>query len=133
MPKPRKVVEASVPAHDGGVAERLTKYRKLRGLTQTQLAEKVGVTRYLIAHCEKGRTHLTDELIVRLAVALRVTPDDLLGFSKTTQAVDRPPSVRLVRRMQRIAELTTVNQKAILRTIDSFLDGAESNNNQRRH
>src|SRR4030042_2027433 len=110
MPKPRKVVTSSLSTHDGDVGETLVRYRKLRGLTQAQLAEKVGVTRYLIAHCEKGRTHLTDELIVRLATALRVTPDDLLGFAKDSSAVDTPPSVRLVRRMQRITQLSTVDQ-----------------------
>jgi len=128
MPKPRKAALSPLSSHNGRVGEILAKYRKLRGLTQTELAEKVGVTRYLLAHCEKGRTRLTDELIVRFAVALHTTPDALLGFSKANHLVDKPPSVRLVRRMERITRLAAVDQKAILRTIDSFLEGAESHN-----
>jgi transcriptional regulator with XRE-family HTH domain len=125
MPKPRKNPLPTLTTHGENTGARLIKFRKLRGLTQTQLAEKVGVTRYLLAHCEKGRTRLTDDLIVRFAIALHITPDELLGFSKTRHPIDKPPNVRLIRRMQRITRLPTADQKAILRTIDSFIAGSE--------
>ena len=53
MPKPRKAALSPLATHNGKVGETLAKYRKLRGLTQTQLAEKIGVTRYLLAHAKR--------------------------------------------------------------------------------
>jgi transcriptional regulator with XRE-family HTH domain len=128
MPKPRKYALPPLTDNPRGVSHRITKYRKLRGLTQKQLAEKIGITRDLLSNCEQGRSRINDELIIRFAHALHVSPDELLGFSKDNHAMDDPPNVRFVRRMLRIAKLSAVDQKAILRTIDSFLQGAESRN-----
>ena len=97
--------------------------RKERGLTQSQLAEKVGITRNLLANYEMGRTHLTDESIILIAKALNVSTDQLLGIREPSE-VTQVPSVRLVRRMQKIAQLPQPEQKAILKTIDTFLKGA---------
>jgi transcriptional regulator with XRE-family HTH domain len=117
--------------HTESAPTRITKYRKLRGLTQKQLADKIGITRSLLSRYESGITRINDDLIVRFALALRISTDELLGLSKNKPGLDDPPNVRFVQRMQRIAQLSTVNQKAILRTIDSFLEGAESHNKKR--
>jgi transcriptional regulator with XRE-family HTH domain len=131
MPQPRKhrVPPTAVRTHP--VTETLVRYRKLRGLTQKQLADKVGITRDMLASYELGRARLDDELVVRLAVALGVSADALLGLAEASYEKDKP-SLRIIRRVQRIERLPPMDQKVILRTIDSFLDGAESNNNKRR-
>jgi transcriptional regulator with XRE-family HTH domain len=126
MPRPLKYPLPPIPVRTESASIRIAKYRKLHGLTQKQLADKIGITRSLLSRYESGITRLNDDLIVRFALALRISTDELLGLSKNKPGLENSPSIRFVQRMQRIARLSTVNQKAILRTIDSFLDGAES-------
>ena len=61
----------------------LKKYRKIRGLTQRELAEKVGVTQQYIASIEKiNRTKSpTLDVIAKLSIALRVCPYYLINFN----------------------------------------------------
>lgn len=48
----------------------LTRLRIRRGLTQQQLAERVGTTQSSIARLEHGKTKPTLETLARIAVAL---------------------------------------------------------------
>lgn len=52
--------------------------RKKAGLTQGELAEKVGVKRLTIWAYESGRRKPNQEMLERLAVALNCTVADLL-------------------------------------------------------
>ena len=61
------------------VGTRISRFRRERGLTQKQLADKVGVERFVISHYEHGRYCPGILYLVRLAGALGVTADELLG------------------------------------------------------
>ncbi len=57
--------------------------RRLRveaGLSQTQLAEKVGVSLKTVGNWERGETAITLEDAYNCAVALDCTPNDLCGW-----------------------------------------------------
>ena len=56
------------------VATRLKHFREQRGMTQEQLAAKVGISRAYLARIETARHHLTVPMLERLAKALRVKP-----------------------------------------------------------
>jgi len=61
--------------------ERLRAIRNLRGLTQDKLAELSGVTQANISDIETGDVKSpTGETIVKLAEALGITTDHLLGY-----------------------------------------------------
>lgn len=49
-------------------------------LSQKELAEKVGVAQNTIAQYEKGTTKTSLEILVNLALVLKVTTDYLLGL-----------------------------------------------------
>jgi transcriptional regulator with XRE-family HTH domain len=56
----------------------LKKYRRIAGLSQTQLAKKSGVDVTLISRLERGeRQRASYESIVRLARALNLEPEEL--------------------------------------------------------
>jgi len=59
--------------------ERLKVAREMRGLNQRQLGERLGVPPSSIAHFEGGRRKPSFENLHRLAGALEVTTDYLLG------------------------------------------------------
>ena len=105
------------------IALRIKKVRKLRGLTQKELADRIGITRDILASYESGRAHLNDDVIIRFAIALQVSSDELLGLDQRESLAGPTPNVRIVKRMQKIQELPVADQKAILRTIDTFLRG----------
>jgi len=56
----------------------LRKIREKRGMTQTALAERVGVHRVTIAYLESGARQPSMDLLQRLAKVLKVKVADLL-------------------------------------------------------
>lgn len=72
--------------------ENLIQLRKLNGLTQEDLAEKVGVTRQSIAKWEAGQSQPDLERACLLAEALGVTLDDLAHFDPSANlGLSAPP------------------------------------------
>lgn len=124
MPKPKKNPLPPLAVEIGKVGRRIVKVRKLRGFTQKELADRIGITRDILASYESGRAHLNDEMIIRFSIALRISADELLGLKKSDYFDNEPPNIRLIRRMLQIQELTQLDQKSIIRTIDNFLRGA---------
>ena len=53
--------------------------RKAKGLSQDQLAKMIGVTQGAVAQWENGLTHPSFEVLPKLAAALGVTVDELIG------------------------------------------------------
>ena len=60
--------------------ERLKKIRKRKGLTQTQLAEKIGISYQLISYYETGRHTPSMVVLEWLCQALGVSASELLEF-----------------------------------------------------
>jgi transcriptional regulator with XRE-family HTH domain len=58
-------------------------WRKAKGLTQEQLAERVGVTPGTISQLETGRINYTQPLLEKLAEEFRCSPGDLLNVDPT--------------------------------------------------
>lgn len=71
---------AMEPLH--ALPETLFALRLRAGLTQSQLAERCGLTMHWISHFECGRRTPNVANLIRLADALGVTTDQLLGRSK---------------------------------------------------
>ena len=57
----------------------LADIRIKKGMTQTELAEACGVTQKTISALEVNRRNPSYELLIRLAGALAVTVDELIG------------------------------------------------------
>ncbi|MEQ8514365.1 MAG: helix-turn-helix transcriptional regulator [Chromatocurvus sp.] len=71
---PGKVVDALM---DGGNAVKV--WRGYRGLSQQQLATASGISQAYLAQIELGKREGTVDVYRRLAAALTVTMDDLVG------------------------------------------------------
>lgn len=105
------------------MGKRIARLRKERGYTQVELAEKIGITQKLISDYERDKLRLHSEMVLHFSLALEVSADELLGVKKSKK--DRAkPSLRLLRRLQKISELSQTQQRALLQTIDTFLKGA---------
>lgn len=60
------------------IGQRIRKMRKAHGLSQEELAEKVGISTTHMSHIETGNTKLSLPVLVALSMALGVRTDDLL-------------------------------------------------------
>jgi transcriptional regulator with XRE-family HTH domain len=56
---------------------RIRAYRKLKGFTQEGFAKELGVSVSIIGEIERGNRLPTTDLIVRIAVALKISVEDL--------------------------------------------------------
>lgn len=83
-------------------AERLKVVREEKGLSQTELAAKTGLQPSAVSHFESGRRSPSFDNLRRLADALNVTIDYLLGRSNQREAVG-PASDLLFRNYERLS------------------------------
>ena len=103
--------------------QRLARIRKERGLTQVELAEKVGTIQAVISAHERDKVRLHADLLAKVAKTLRVSADDLLGLNGNGD-IDERPSLKFLRRIQKIESLPDHQQRALIQTIDNYLKGA---------
>jgi len=127
MPKKSRLELTPVSFGDDTLGLRLARIRKERGLTQVAIAERTGLTQVLVSDYERGRLRLSAEMAVRFAEALGISTDDLLRSHKKKVAATpaQQPSLKLLRRMERIEGLPLYRQRALLTTIDQFLAAAD--------
>ena len=72
-----------------GIGEALKDWRKIRGLSQWDLADKSGVGYASIARIETGRQDPTVSMLTRLAEALGIRLVDLLTRPKASRQAHR--------------------------------------------
>jgi len=102
--------------------ERLQNIRKVRGLTQVQLAEAAETTQRAISYYETEAGFPPAPAIIGLAKALHVTTDELLGLKppKVAPVEDDSEARRQWKRFQMISTLPERDQKAVVRLIHSL-------------
>jgi hypothetical protein len=80
----------------------------------------MGITRKQITDYETGRARMNDEMVVRFALALKVSTDQLLGL-KDFDDTNAIPSLRITRRLRELDQLPEQKRKAILKTLDDLI------------
>lgn len=102
-----------------GFGERLARLRAQRGLSQLELAERLGVSRRVIAYYEAESDQPPGALLVDLVKALKVSADELLGIKPVS---DRVPikTARLRKRLTKVEELPPGDQRTVLKLVDAL-------------
>lgn len=62
-------------------ASNLKVIRELKGISQAELGERIGVSQQMIFQLEKGFRTLSVPMLVNISNALDCTPNDILGFN----------------------------------------------------
>jgi transcriptional regulator with XRE-family HTH domain len=112
------------------LGQRVARLRKERGYTQVELAEKIGIIQEIVSNYERDRLRMHAEMVARFACAFGVSADMLLGLTEKngvnggrhTAKVPR----RLLRRVEQLARLSAQDQRALLKTIDRYVKGAQA-------
>jgi transcriptional regulator with XRE-family HTH domain len=102
------------------IGRRLSRLRKERGFTQIELAEKAGTIQAVISSYECGRVRPHAAMVGRLAQALDVTADEVLGLAAAQAQKANGVSRRVLRRMHLLERFPAHDQKAVLKFIDAL-------------
>jgi len=98
-------------------AERLINIRKEKKMSQQELANKVGIHANVLGRYERGEARPFVDMAVKLAQALGVSTDYLLG--NTHLNID----TNILKKIEDISKLPEENKKQLLDMIDYFILG----------
>ncbi len=124
MPRVSKLKLPPLNLGKESLGQRIARFRKLKGYTQVQLADKIGLTQVLISDYERDKIRPHPEMIIRFSMALEVSSDHLLGLKEPKDA-GHTHSLKVLRRIKNIEELPASQQKVLFQIIDTFLKGAK--------
>ena len=103
------------------LGQRIAERRKALGITQTQLAEVLGIAQQTMAHYEGGVARIAVESLRTLAHTLDVSMEELVGDADPKRAAKRGPAPRIQRQLEQLQQLPKIKQQAILQVLDSVL------------
>lgn len=109
----------TLQTNDVTVGKKIAKIRKLQGLTQEELATKMGIKRTTLANYETGRIRVYDSMLKAFALVLKVSADELLGLSLKAGYLDT--NLSLVKKLNSIEKLPARQKAALLNTINAYL------------
>ena len=101
------------------LGKRIAERRKAQGLTQVELAERLGVSQQTLAHYEVGRLRVAVAMLPVLARELAVPVEDLVGVPVTKGK--RGPAPKLQRQIEQIQKLPRSRQRFVMQMLDTVL------------
>ena len=100
--------------------ERLARLRKARGYTQTELGEILDLSQRMMTYYEREDGRPPAHLLGRMAEALGVSVDELLGL-KPVADKPAPRNTRLWRKLREIEKLPAGDRQAVIKLVDGML------------
>jgi len=116
VPRPKRIVLSKQE-----IGQRVKVLRKEQGMTQVELAEALGTHQTSLSQIERGVRGVGVQHVLKLARALKVSPDKLLIPTKPG-GTSAPRNDKLLRRVRRIEKLPLEHQEAVVKMLDAFLD-----------
>lgn len=105
------------------LGSRIAQLRREQNLTQQQLAELLGTAQQQVASYEVARLKVPVSMLPRLARALGVSLEALIG--ETESPAKRGPTPKLQRHMERITQLPKPKQRFVLEMLETVLAQAD--------
>jgi transcriptional regulator with XRE-family HTH domain len=118
LPRPSKIRVISYKE----IGQRVRGIRLANDLTQAELAKLLGTSQTALSELERGNRGLTVQQVVKLARALGVTPNDVLGEGKRDRTQKRPRDARVLRRLYRLEQLPEAQRLAVLKVLDGIIE-----------
>ncbi len=125
MPRKSKLDLPQLDLGQETLGQRIARLRVERGLSQAELGKKMGLTPGLISDYERERIRPYPEMTVRFAMAYDISTDELLGIKSSKIKDGYKPSPKILRRLKKIEELPSSQQKFLLRAVDTIIKGIE--------
>lgn len=103
---------------------RIAQFRKEQNITQTQLAEILGIAQQTLAHYEVGRLRASVSMLPIMARALSVSIEELIGEQAEDSKGKRGSTPRLEQQLSQIAQLPKMKHKFVMEMLDTVLQQA---------
>jgi transcriptional regulator with XRE-family HTH domain len=101
---------------------RLAAVRTARGMSQAGFAERVGLSREMVAYYERRARNPTADFVQRAAAVLGVSADELLGVEPLHKDRNKPgPPSGLDQRMEQVRNLPRSEQLYVIKFLDQVL------------
>jgi transcriptional regulator with XRE-family HTH domain len=112
---------------DESFGERLRRLRSAKGYTEAELGQAVGTSHRMIAYYEIQGGNPPADVLVKLARALDVSADVLLGLAaeKRKPAASGPEDLRLMRKLRQVKQLPARDRRSVLQLIDALVEREE--------
>jgi transcriptional regulator with XRE-family HTH domain len=102
------------------LGERIAEARQVAGLSQLQLAEKLGVTQQMVGYLERQPVAVRPELLLQLSEALGVPLGELLGQTSKPQR-STGPTGKMRQLFTAASRLPRSQQEKILAILQPFI------------
>jgi transcriptional regulator with XRE-family HTH domain len=103
---------------DSAVGHEIRRHRRLAGLTQKDVAARIGVTGAQFHRYETGATRITTGRLIGIAAALNIRPDTLLAAASTAEAeqplVSSNASQEIIDLVQMFASIDPQHRSALV-------------------
>ena len=120
MPRPRsKRTRRPHSKEDTGLGARLRVLRKERGLSQVELAERMGLNQQMVSFYEKGIVRIPARELIKMAGILRASLKEFV--SSNGEATNGAKSRKVLKLVERIESLPPREQKAVLLVLEGVL------------
>ncbi|MDY7596175.1 S24 family peptidase [Streptococcus suis] len=100
------------------IGQKIKDFRKLAGMTQTDLAQRLETTKQTISRYEKGDRKPGQDTLFELTDIFKVSIDDFFPPTTPTTA----PNSLIEQISDKVVQLTEPNQKSVLRYSSDLLD-----------
>jgi transcriptional regulator with XRE-family HTH domain len=108
------------PVDEKTIGRKLREVRQRRGITQVEMAKKLGISQSLYSEYERAELRLHAGLVAGLAKILGSSADELLCL-RPSKDNGMPKDRRFMRRLQKIDQLPKRDRQALLGIIDAFI------------
>jgi transcriptional regulator with XRE-family HTH domain len=102
------------------LGERIAAARKAQGITQSQVAEALGIAQQTLAHYEGGKLRVAVAPLAPLALTLWVSVEELVGVP-TRRAGKRRPTPKLQQQIERLSDLPQAKQRGVMEMLEDVL------------
>ena len=97
------------------IGNKLLAFRKHMGLTQSEVAEKAGLSDRTYADIERGTVNMRIETVLRICEVLKITPDEIL----TEEVKDLPIIQKDI--LERLCNCSEREKETALKILDVYL------------
>jgi len=106
------------------LGRRIAEHRKAAGITQVDLAKRLGIAQQTMAHYEGGVSRIAVALLPPLAKIIGTTVEELIG-ENITRSSKRGPTSKLQQQLEQVSRLSKTQQKFVSQMLDTVLQQAE--------
>ena len=97
------------------IGNNLYKVRKMKGLTQAEVAEKAELSDRTYADIERGSVTMRVDSLLKICTALHITPNDILVDDKTEEIAEQDIA-------EKIKECSKNEKETALKLLNIYID-----------